>query len=58
MRYPIIASKTYKRTRYEILFDGVLYWVVKFRTNGVVRFLESFEQIGDARLGFERVTSA
>ena len=58
MRYPIISSKTYKRTRYEILFDGVKYWVVKCNPKGIVRFLEGFEEIADARLGFERVTGA
>lgn len=58
MRHLIIDSKLYKRTTYKILFDGVVYWVVKFNPKGVVRFLESFEDIGDARLGLGRVTSA
>jgi hypothetical protein len=58
MKHQIIASKMYKRTRYEILFDGVVYWVVKFNPMGVVRFLESFETVKDANRGFNLVTSA
>ena len=55
MKYPIIATKMIKRTRYEVLFDSKLYWIAKINPKGIVKFIQPYKSIDAARRGLEKV---
>lgn len=45
MQHEIKASRLVKRTRYDVLFDGVEYWLSKTNPKGQVKFIAGFKRL-------------